>query len=143
MFYRNGSGQQPHTLAIPGCPTPCPLPLFVRLTRRVVPQDWDAECQNPQAGPGKKRGHLPYPPHTHFLSPTVSPLTSIPTSLCRTHCNSSGRHRRSAECGVSWHVRLVLEEVKSWTSGNKESPIPEQRLDLSPRDPHAEQTLWH
>ncbi|XP_025027697.1 testicular acid phosphatase homolog [Python bivittatus] len=52
MFYRNRSDQQPHVLALPGCPTPCPLPLFIHLTRRVVPQDWDAECQNPQRGPG-------------------------------------------------------------------------------------------
>ncbi|XP_015274004.1 PREDICTED: testicular acid phosphatase, partial [Gekko japonicus] len=53
MFYRNESSQQPHTLTLPGCPTPCPLPLFIHLTRRVVPQDWDAECQNPQAGTGR------------------------------------------------------------------------------------------
>uniref|UniRef100_A0ABM5GSM4 Testicular acid phosphatase homolog n=1 Tax=Pogona vitticeps TaxID=103695 RepID=A0ABM5GSM4_9SAUR len=48
MFYRNTSDQQPHTLTLPGCPTHCPLPLFTKLTRAVVPQDWDAECQNPQ-----------------------------------------------------------------------------------------------
>uniref|UniRef100_A0A8D2IQG4 Acid phosphatase 4 n=1 Tax=Varanus komodoensis TaxID=61221 RepID=A0A8D2IQG4_VARKO len=50
MFYRNRSNQQPHTLLLPGCPTPCPLPLFVNLTTKVVPQDWDAECQHPQRG---------------------------------------------------------------------------------------------
>ncbi|XP_077171874.1 testicular acid phosphatase isoform X2 [Paroedura picta] len=53
MFYRNESGQRPYTLTLPGCPTPCPLQLFVRLTRKVVPQNWDAECQNPQGGPGR------------------------------------------------------------------------------------------
>nr|XP_056719133.1 testicular acid phosphatase [Euleptes europaea] len=53
MFYRNESGQQTHTLALPGCPKLCPLPLFIHLTRTVVPHDWDAECQNPQGGPGR------------------------------------------------------------------------------------------
>ncbi|XP_048373704.1 testicular acid phosphatase [Sphaerodactylus townsendi] len=53
MFYRNESGQRLHTLTVPGCPTPCPLPLFIHLTHTVVPQDWDAECQNPQGGPGR------------------------------------------------------------------------------------------
>ncbi|KAL7977374.1 hypothetical protein Chor_009323 [Crotalus horridus] len=53
MFYRNRSDQRPHILPLPGCPTPCPLPLFIHLTRTAVPEDWDAECQNPQSGPGR------------------------------------------------------------------------------------------
>ncbi|CAI5790653.1 testicular acid phosphatase homolog [Podarcis lilfordi] len=53
MFYRNESSHQPHTLALPDCPTPCPLPLFIHLTKAVIPLDWDAECQNPQAGTGR------------------------------------------------------------------------------------------
>nr|XP_028557695.1 testicular acid phosphatase isoform X2 [Podarcis muralis] len=53
MFYRNESSHQPHTLSLPDCPTPCPLPLFIHLTKAVVPLDWDAECQNPRAGTGR------------------------------------------------------------------------------------------
>ncbi|KAL7990053.1 hypothetical protein Chor_012719 [Crotalus horridus] len=53
MFYRKRSDQRPHILPLPGCPTPCPLPLFIHLTRTAVPEDWDAECQNPQSGPGR------------------------------------------------------------------------------------------
>ncbi|XP_066487261.1 testicular acid phosphatase homolog [Tiliqua scincoides] len=52
MFYRNESRQKLYTLDLPGCPTPCPLPLFIHLTKSVVPQDWHAECQNPQEGTG-------------------------------------------------------------------------------------------
>ncbi|KAK9395463.1 testicular acid phosphatase like [Crotalus adamanteus] len=54
MFYRKRSDQRPHILPLPGCPTPCPLPLFIHLTRTAVPEDWDAECQNPQSGPGNE-----------------------------------------------------------------------------------------
>lgn len=54
MFYRNRSDQRPHILPLPGCPTPCPLPLFIHLTRTAIPEDWDAECQNPQSGPGNE-----------------------------------------------------------------------------------------
>ncbi|KAJ6654427.1 hypothetical protein lerEdw1_007020 [Lerista edwardsae] len=52
MFYRNESRRQPYTLVLPGCPTPCPLPLFIHLTKSVIPQDWHAECQTPQEGTG-------------------------------------------------------------------------------------------
>uniref|UniRef100_A0A670ZAN0 Acid phosphatase, prostate n=1 Tax=Pseudonaja textilis TaxID=8673 RepID=A0A670ZAN0_PSETE len=54
MFYRNRSDQRPHILPLPGCPMPCPLPLFIHLTRTAIPKDWDAECQNPQSGPGNE-----------------------------------------------------------------------------------------
>ncbi|ETE68547.1 Testicular acid phosphatase-like protein, partial [Ophiophagus hannah] len=53
MFYHNRSDQRPHILPLPGCPTPCPLPLFIHLTRTAIPKDWDIECQNPQSGPGR------------------------------------------------------------------------------------------
>ncbi|XP_070586462.1 LOW QUALITY PROTEIN: testicular acid phosphatase homolog [Erythrolamprus reginae] len=52
MFYRNRSDHRPHILPLPGCSTPCPLPLFIHLTRTAIPEDWDAECKNPQSGPG-------------------------------------------------------------------------------------------
>uniref|UniRef100_A0A8C6XJT9 Uncharacterized protein n=1 Tax=Naja naja TaxID=35670 RepID=A0A8C6XJT9_NAJNA len=54
MFYRNRSDQRPYILPLPGCPTPCPLPLFIHLTRTAILKDWDAECQNPQSGPGNE-----------------------------------------------------------------------------------------
>ncbi|XP_053218935.1 testicular acid phosphatase isoform X3 [Podarcis raffonei] len=73
MFYRNKSSHQPHTLALPDCPTPCPLPLFIHLTKAVIPLDWDAECQNPQAGTGNARS---------FPSPWAQVRTDSPTHTC-------------------------------------------------------------
>ncbi|XP_036439854.1 lysosomal acid phosphatase [Colossoma macropomum] len=46
MFYRNDSSvDEPYPLTLPGCAQRCPLQDFIRLTRSVIPVDWDKECQ--------------------------------------------------------------------------------------------------
>ncbi|XP_051771038.1 lysosomal acid phosphatase-like [Ctenopharyngodon idella] len=45
MFYRNDSTVEPYAVTLPGCSQRCPLQSFVRLTRDVIPQDWNEECQ--------------------------------------------------------------------------------------------------
>ncbi|KAL7831280.1 hypothetical protein SRHO_G00307830 [Serrasalmus rhombeus] len=46
MFYRNDSSvDEPYPLTLPGCAQRCPLRDFIRLTRSVIPVDWDKECQ--------------------------------------------------------------------------------------------------
>ncbi|XP_072527204.1 lysosomal acid phosphatase isoform X2 [Salminus brasiliensis] len=45
MFYRNDSSvAEPYPLTLPGCAQRCPLQDFIRLTRSVIPTDWDKEC---------------------------------------------------------------------------------------------------
>ncbi|XP_059378775.1 lysosomal acid phosphatase [Carassius carassius] len=46
MFYRNDTNvSEPYPLSLPGCPQRCPLQDFVNLTREVIPQDRNKECQ--------------------------------------------------------------------------------------------------
>ncbi|XP_005987003.1 lysosomal acid phosphatase [Latimeria chalumnae] len=45
MFYRNESGKEPYPLRLPNCAQRCPLEDFIRITRSVVPNDWEKECQ--------------------------------------------------------------------------------------------------
>lgn len=45
IYYRNDSSvADPYPLTIPGCAQRCPLEDFIRLTRSVIPTDWDKEC---------------------------------------------------------------------------------------------------
>lgn len=46
MFYRNDSSiSEPYNVSLPGCSQRCPLQDFVNLTRDVIPQDRNKECQ--------------------------------------------------------------------------------------------------
>uniref|UniRef100_A0AAY4B3V3 Lysosomal acid phosphatase n=1 Tax=Denticeps clupeoides TaxID=299321 RepID=A0AAY4B3V3_9TELE len=45
MFYRNDSTKDPYPLTLPGCSQYCPLQDFMRLTKPVIPEDWQKECQ--------------------------------------------------------------------------------------------------
>ncbi|XP_052416668.1 lysosomal acid phosphatase [Carassius gibelio] len=46
MFYRNDTNvSEPYPLSLPGCLQRCPLQDFVNLTREVIPQDRNKECQ--------------------------------------------------------------------------------------------------
>lgn len=46
MFYRNDSSvSEPYAVSLPGCSQRCPLQDFLNLTRDVIPQDWNRECQ--------------------------------------------------------------------------------------------------
>lgn len=43
MFYKNTTGD-PFLLTLPGCIAACPLNQFVRLTKDIVPDNWELEC---------------------------------------------------------------------------------------------------
>uniref|UniRef100_A0A8C2QAD8 Lysosomal acid phosphatase n=1 Tax=Cyprinus carpio TaxID=7962 RepID=A0A8C2QAD8_CYPCA len=46
MFYRNDTNvSEPYPVSLPGCSQRCPLQDFVNLTREVIPQNRDKECQ--------------------------------------------------------------------------------------------------
>uniref|UniRef100_A0A8C1IJJ9 Lysosomal acid phosphatase n=1 Tax=Cyprinus carpio TaxID=7962 RepID=A0A8C1IJJ9_CYPCA len=46
MFYRNDTNvSEPYPVSLPGCSQRCPLQDFMNLTREVIPQDRDKECQ--------------------------------------------------------------------------------------------------
>uniref|UniRef100_A0A673L9W6 Lysosomal acid phosphatase n=1 Tax=Sinocyclocheilus rhinocerous TaxID=307959 RepID=A0A673L9W6_9TELE len=46
MFYRNDTNvSEPYSVSLPGCSQRCPLQDFVNLTREVIPQDRNKECQ--------------------------------------------------------------------------------------------------
>ncbi|XP_075046202.1 testicular acid phosphatase homolog isoform X2 [Mixophyes fleayi] len=45
MYYRNESNKEPYEIQLPGCTTPCPLPMFTKLLAPILPQDWQKECQ--------------------------------------------------------------------------------------------------
>ncbi|XP_055946963.1 prostatic acid phosphatase-like [Argiope bruennichi] len=38
---------KPHVLNLKGCSDLCPLDKFVKITMKFIPDDWDAECQQP------------------------------------------------------------------------------------------------
>ena len=33
-------------MTVPGCKTACPLNQFIKLTKDVIPKNWDLECLN-------------------------------------------------------------------------------------------------
>ncbi|XP_053601206.1 prostatic acid phosphatase-like isoform X2 [Plodia interpunctella] len=46
-FYRNNTKVEvPMELRLPFCDDPCPLTMFVKHLDKLIPDDWDAECQN-------------------------------------------------------------------------------------------------
>uniref|UniRef100_A0A673I8M3 Lysosomal acid phosphatase n=1 Tax=Sinocyclocheilus rhinocerous TaxID=307959 RepID=A0A673I8M3_9TELE len=46
MFYRNDTNvSEPYPVSLPGCSQRCPLQDFVNLTREVIPQDRNKDCQ--------------------------------------------------------------------------------------------------
>ncbi|KAJ8413116.1 hypothetical protein AAFF_G00106980 [Aldrovandia affinis] len=47
MYFRNDSTKDPYPLALPDCAQYCPLLDFVRLTKPVIPVNWEEECQVP------------------------------------------------------------------------------------------------
>ncbi len=47
ITYRNDTSAPPYVLQIPGCQANCPLDDFDRLTKRLRPDDWRAECGLP------------------------------------------------------------------------------------------------
>ncbi|XP_064192365.1 lysosomal acid phosphatase isoform X2 [Anguilla rostrata] len=47
MYFRNDSTKEPYPVVLPGCTQYCPLQDFVRLTKPVIPENWEAECQVP------------------------------------------------------------------------------------------------
>ncbi|KAK0072413.1 hypothetical protein PV325_011400, partial [Microctonus aethiopoides] len=44
VSYKNSSGE-PTLLTLPGCNVACPLEEFTRLTKDIIPDDWEKECQ--------------------------------------------------------------------------------------------------
>lgn len=59
IFLRNSTTSEPRQLTIPGCSSFCPLNKLIELTEKVVPENWELECQtddvnfeiNTQRGP--------------------------------------------------------------------------------------------
>ncbi|KAJ8340520.1 hypothetical protein SKAU_G00351530 [Synaphobranchus kaupii] len=49
MYFRNDSTKAPYPVALPNCTQYCPLQEFVRLTKPVIPENWEAECQMPSS----------------------------------------------------------------------------------------------
>ncbi|KAG5848914.1 lysosomal acid phosphatase isoform X1 [Anguilla anguilla] len=47
MYFRNDSTKEPYPVVLPGCTQYCPLQDFVQLTKPVIPENWEAECQVP------------------------------------------------------------------------------------------------
>ncbi|XP_013196183.2 prostatic acid phosphatase-like [Amyelois transitella] len=46
-FYRNNTKVEvPMELRLPFCDDPCPYPMFIKHLDKLVPEDWEAECQN-------------------------------------------------------------------------------------------------
>ena len=45
ISYRNDTTLDPYVLTIPGCKELCPMNLFLKLTRKVRPKDWVADCE--------------------------------------------------------------------------------------------------
>lgn len=43
ISFKNTTGQ-PVVLSLPGCKELCPIKDFIRITKPIVPDDWDAEC---------------------------------------------------------------------------------------------------
>ncbi|XP_058806641.1 prostatic acid phosphatase-like [Phymastichus coffea] len=43
IFYKNSTGE-PTLLTLPGCLGACPLNQFIKLTKDVIPDNWDREC---------------------------------------------------------------------------------------------------
>ncbi|OXU18976.1 hypothetical protein TSAR_000201 [Trichomalopsis sarcophagae] len=43
VFYKN-STEEPILLTVPGCIAVCPLDQFIRVTKDVIPEDWEREC---------------------------------------------------------------------------------------------------
>lgn len=45
MFFRNDTKHAPYQLQVPGCETVCNLEKFIKLTKPVVPTNWELECK--------------------------------------------------------------------------------------------------
>ncbi|XKL68198.1 hypothetical protein PGB90_003689 [Kerria lacca] len=45
VFYKNSTNTSPHLLQIRHCKPPCKLKNFLRITRNLIPLDWESECQ--------------------------------------------------------------------------------------------------
>ncbi|GBN86842.1 Lysosomal acid phosphatase, partial [Araneus ventricosus] len=45
---------EPHVLTLKGCSEFCPLDKFAKITRPLIPRDWDAECQQEDTGKKSK-----------------------------------------------------------------------------------------
>ncbi|KAG7473650.1 hypothetical protein MATL_G00098110 [Megalops atlanticus] len=45
MHYRNDSTKEPYPLRLPGCAQYCPLQDFIHITKPVIPENWEKECQ--------------------------------------------------------------------------------------------------
>lgn len=43
---RNSTEIPPFKLTIPGCDSFCPLAQLTDLTREVIPENWEDECEN-------------------------------------------------------------------------------------------------
>lgn len=47
VFYRNNTKiEVPMELKLPFCDDPCPYSQFVQHIDKLIPKDWEAECQN-------------------------------------------------------------------------------------------------
>ncbi|XP_054268148.1 prostatic acid phosphatase-like [Macrosteles quadrilineatus] len=44
LYYRNSTTEDPYLLTVAGCSPLCPLDQFINITRPVIPEDWNAEC---------------------------------------------------------------------------------------------------
>ncbi|ODN05943.1 Lysosomal acid phosphatase [Orchesella cincta] len=45
FFLRNDTTREPYKLTMPGCEFQCPLESFQNYTKRIIPNNWAAECQ--------------------------------------------------------------------------------------------------
>lgn len=43
ISYKNSSSE-PNVMTLPGCLPNCPLSQFIKLTRDLIPDDWEREC---------------------------------------------------------------------------------------------------
>jgi len=45
ISFKNATDRDPYILTIPGCQPLCPLDEFIQITKPVIPDDWNMECQ--------------------------------------------------------------------------------------------------
>ncbi|KAK9966012.1 hypothetical protein ABG768_005065 [Culter alburnus] len=83
MFYRNDSAVEPYAVSLPNCSRRCPLQDFVALTRDVIPQDWNKECEIKKEATDTSKGkHNHGCTDTTFFSLILLLLVLLRTDTC-------------------------------------------------------------
>ncbi|XP_051173261.1 prostatic acid phosphatase-like [Leptopilina boulardi] len=100
ISYKNSS-DEPNLLTLPGCVPACPLKQFVRLTKDLIPENWEEEC-------------LTHVLHSEILSPTgvivmlTSSVLMLIILLILFVGLVYGYHRRKYD---QYYLRLTTEPI--------------------------------